>query len=144
MDKLLQALRDIAEHTNPEPPLDDRGYGNYRSDDREGCFDTVFAIATKAVAEAQSFPPGWDAERIRKLIDRYEQEAPAEYSVRHWCADLSVAGHLREFRGANAFQEASDYIAEIKKKDQWKVIMVCRPNGDGVYVREETLMRDVE
>lgn len=44
---LKEALNDIAEHTDP----DDKD--NYRSDDREGCLDTVHAIATAARPTAQ-------------------------------------------------------------------------------------------
>jgi hypothetical protein len=45
--KLLEALRRIAEHTDPDSPEE-----NYRADDREGCLDTVFSIAKRAIAEA--------------------------------------------------------------------------------------------
>lgn len=46
VEAMRQALKDIAEHTNPDD--DD----NYRADDREGCFDTVYAIAALAAAPA--------------------------------------------------------------------------------------------
>jgi len=47
---LLAALRDIAEMTDPDNP------DSYRSDDREGCLDTVHAKATAAIAAAEPTP----------------------------------------------------------------------------------------
>lgn len=41
---LVEALADIREHTDPD------GLDNYRSDDREGCLDAVFARADRALA----------------------------------------------------------------------------------------------
>jgi hypothetical protein len=46
-DALVAALRDIREHTDPEPASE-----NYRADDREGCLDTVFSVATAALRAA--------------------------------------------------------------------------------------------
>ena len=46
-DALVTALKRIREHTDPEPASE-----NYRADDREGCFDTVFSIATDALKAA--------------------------------------------------------------------------------------------
>lgn len=43
--RLRESLTRIAEHTDPESPEE-----NYRADDREGCLDTVFAIARKALS----------------------------------------------------------------------------------------------
>jgi len=45
---LLEALSRIAEHTDP-----DSSDENYRADDREGCLDTVFALARDAIAKAR-------------------------------------------------------------------------------------------
>lgn len=45
-DELVEALRSIAEHTDPD------GGDNYRSDDREGCLDTVHALARAALSRA--------------------------------------------------------------------------------------------
>jgi hypothetical protein len=44
---MLDALRRIAEHTDPDSPEE-----NYRADDTEGCLDTVFSIAKRAIAAA--------------------------------------------------------------------------------------------
>lgn len=44
---LLDALERIAAHADPDSPEE-----NYRADDREGCLDTVFAIARRAIAKA--------------------------------------------------------------------------------------------
>lgn len=44
VEALRTALKDIAQHTDPDDG------DNYRADDREGCFDTVYAIATRALA----------------------------------------------------------------------------------------------
>jgi hypothetical protein len=44
---LLEALKRIAEHTDPDSPEE-----NYRADDTEGCLDTVFSIAKRAIAAA--------------------------------------------------------------------------------------------
>lgn len=46
-DKLLDALQSITDMTNADNPE------SYRSDDREGCFDTVYAVARDAVAEVK-------------------------------------------------------------------------------------------
>ena len=46
-DVLVDALKRIREHTDPEPASE-----NYRADDREGCLDTVFSIATDTLEAA--------------------------------------------------------------------------------------------
>jgi hypothetical protein len=43
---LTKALETIAERTNPDAPDE-----NYRADDREGCLDTVYSIASSALAK---------------------------------------------------------------------------------------------
>ncbi len=48
---LLEALRSIAAMTNPDDPE------SYRSDDREGCLDSVQALAASAIAKAQGGQP---------------------------------------------------------------------------------------
>ena len=45
---LVDALRRIAEHTNPDSEND---ADNYRMDDPEGCLDTVFSIASEVIAQ---------------------------------------------------------------------------------------------
>lgn len=45
--ELLEALERIAQHTDPDDPE------SYRADDREGCLDTVQAIAAAAIAKAK-------------------------------------------------------------------------------------------
>lgn len=50
-EAMLDALRRIKEHTDPEPPEE-----NYRADDREGCLDTVFSIASTAIARLDAKP----------------------------------------------------------------------------------------
>ena len=47
---LLATLRDIAEMTDSDNP------DSYRSDDREGCLDTVHAKTTAAIAAAEQTP----------------------------------------------------------------------------------------
>jgi hypothetical protein len=44
---MIEALRRIAEHTDPDSPEE-----NYRADDPEGCLDTVFSLAKRAIAAA--------------------------------------------------------------------------------------------
>jgi hypothetical protein len=44
---MLEALKRIAEHTDPDSPEE-----NYRADDTEGCLDTVFSLATRAITAA--------------------------------------------------------------------------------------------
>jgi hypothetical protein len=44
---MLEALQFVAFATNPDDPE------SYRSDDREGCLDTVRAISLKAIAKAK-------------------------------------------------------------------------------------------
>ena len=66
ISKLLEALRDIAEMTDPDKP------GNYRGDDREGCLDTVFAVASEAirptpVAGDEAIVPADDVEGDSRL-----------------------------------------------------------------------------
>ena len=48
---LVAAMESIAEHTHPAPPQE-----NYRADDREGCLDTVFALAKCALAATRPTP----------------------------------------------------------------------------------------
>jgi hypothetical protein len=50
---LVDALRRIAEHADPEPASGK----NYRTDDREGCLDAVFEIARAALARAGQAVP---------------------------------------------------------------------------------------
>ena len=52
---LVAALQSIADDTNPDSPEE-----NYRADDREGCLDTVFATATRALAAARTGPVNGD------------------------------------------------------------------------------------
>ena len=48
--ELLEALQEIARHTDPDS--DD----SYRADDREGCLDTVHYLASTAIAKATEIP----------------------------------------------------------------------------------------
>lgn len=50
-EAMREMLRRIKEHTDPEPPEE-----NYRADDREGCLDTVFSIASTAIARLEAKP----------------------------------------------------------------------------------------
>ena len=43
IDRLREVIKDIAEMTDADNPE------SYRCDDREGCFDTVFSVATEAL-----------------------------------------------------------------------------------------------
>lgn len=45
IEKLREALSDIREMTDPDDA------DNYRADDREGCFDTVFETARRALED---------------------------------------------------------------------------------------------
>jgi small-conductance mechanosensitive channel len=44
---LLEALKTIEEHTNPDSA------DNYRADDREGCLDAVYETAQAAIEKAR-------------------------------------------------------------------------------------------
>ncbi len=45
--ELLEALESIAQMTDADDPE------SYRADDREGCLETVFSVARKAIAKAR-------------------------------------------------------------------------------------------